>query len=492
MVQLRDFQSTLVDRLGSPDLLGRLVGDEMGLGKTYEALAIEARLRLANPARRNVKRRTLIIAPWSVHDMWRSKIREFMGPLTTIAVVDRKNRTPFVNAVLDGQHDYYIVHYEALRLRGMEVLKSVSWFHVIADEIQRIKNPKAAQTRAFRKLKARYKTGLSGSMADDKPQDMWMPLHWAQPGLFPSGGVKNPLKRFRDDWCLTEEVEGRWIGTNSQGDPIHETYQQIVGLDPTKKDRFHATIAPFFMRRLKKDVLDDLPDKYSTVINVTLSPKQMRIYEQLRKEFQTWIGENEDQPLQLKRGQWFSRLTRLQQAALAYLTWEDTGKIDPATKQPIKKVKLIEPSAKLDQLVDFMKDVTTRVVIFSNSRGMIGLVEDRLSKEGLLVGTYMGMMNEQVRVGNLRDFQAGKLDVFASTIKAGGEGIDLTTASTVMFLDRTWSPFRNLQAEDRCHRIGQKNAVEVVDFYANRTVDAKVRDVNIDKWAKLKELLGDE
>jgi SNF2 family DNA or RNA helicase len=101
------------------------------------------------------------------------------------------------------------------------------------------------------------------------------------------------------------------------------------------------------------------------------------------------------------------------------------------------------------------------------------------------------MMNDNVKQQGLDDFQAGKLDVFAGTIKAGGEGIDLTVSSTVVFMDRSWSPFRNRQAEDRLHRLGQKNAVEVVDMYATHTVDSKVRTTNINKWSVLKQMLGD-
>jgi SNF2 family DNA or RNA helicase len=493
-VPLYQFQQELVDKLGNPNLPGRLIADEMGCGKTYEGIAIEKRLRDAHTG---AKLRTLIVAPWSVHIMWQRKLIELLGVAPRdIVVIDRKHRAAFLRSARIGQAKYYIIHYEALRIKDMEPLQRIQWFHIIADEIHRVKSPHALQTKAFKRLRTQFKTGMSGSMADDKPQDFWSPLHWVRPDLFPNVSTKDPTKKFVQTYCVTEEIQGRVL-KDADGEPridpetgeeLHQIHHKVVGMKQERLAEFHQLIAPFYMRRLKEDVLD-LPPKYFTPINVKLHPSQKKVYGQLKREFMAWIGEHEDEQLSVPTV--LGRLVRLQQAALASLMFYDTGKVDPRTKEPILKVKLREPSAKLDAFMDWAADIKGPVVVFSQSRGMIDLAAARLDAAGARIGVYTGSTPDKMRQPIIDNFQAGKLDFFLGTIKAGGEGITLTTSSTMAFFDRAWGPFRNKQAEDREHREGQKNAVQIVDFFAPGTVDAKVRNTNIVKWSHLKAILGD-
>lgn len=491
--RLLEHQAELVDRLGSPDIPGRLVGDEMGTGKTYEAIAIERRLREAHTGNRM---RTLIVAPWCIHEMWRRKLIELLGiSPNDVVVIDRKHRDRFLRAVKLGRANYYICHYEALRLKDMVGLQNIIWFHIIADEIHRVKSPKALQTKAFRRLRTQYKTGMSGSIADDKPQDFWMPLHWVRPDLFPSISTKDPTKKFVEDWCTWEPVEGRTLfdrngepRVDEEGNELHQIHKRVTGMKEDRLDEFHRIIAPFYMRRLKDDVLD-LPEKVFSPIHVQLYPAQLKVYDQLRREFQAWIGEHENEKLSVPTV--LGRLVRLQQAALASLMFYDTGKVD-RFGEPIKKVQLREPSAKLDAFMDWAGDLTVPAVVFSQSRGMIDLAAARLDTAGARIGVYTGDTPDKTRQQIIDNFQDGKLDFFLGTIKAGGEGITLTQASTMAFFDRMWGPFKNKQAEDRIHREGQRNVCQIVDFYAPRTVDSKVRKTNIDKWSVLKQILGDD
>lgn len=459
----------------------------MGTGKTYECIAIEDRLRRTH---RGAKMRTLIIAPWAVHDMWRRKLIELLDvDPSDVVVIDRKKRAAFLRAVQLGRAKYYIIHYEGLRLKDMQPLQRIMWFHVIADEIHRVKSPKALQTKAFKRLKAQFKTGASGSIADDKPVDFWSPLNWVRPDLFPNVSTKDPTKKFVADWCTTEEFEGRFLGLDDEGNEIHQMHKRVTGMRQDRLREFHDLIGPFYIRRLKEDVLD-LPEKYFTPVNVELYPAQRKVYDSLRKDFLAWIGEHEDEKLEVPSV--LGRLIRLQQAALASLMFTDTGKVDKRG-EPIMKVQLREPSAKLDAFMDWAEDVKSPVVVFSQSRGMIELTAARLDAAGARVGVYTGSTPDLVRQQVVDNFSAGKLDFFLGTIKAGGEGVDglQRASSTVAFFDRAWGPFRNKQAEDRLHRQGQKNSVQVVDFFAPRTVDVKVRQTNIRKWRDLRQILGD-
>lgn len=422
--------------------------------------------------------------------MWRRKLVELLGIAPSdIVVIDRKKRAAFLRAAQLGRAKYYIIHYEGLRLKDMQPLQRIPWFHIIADEVHRIKSPKALQTKAFKRLKCQFKTGASGSIADDRPQDFWSPLNWARPDLFPNVSTKDPTKKFVETWCVTEEFEGRFLGVDDEGNEMHQMHKRVTGMRQDRLGEFHELIAPFYMRRLKEDVLD-LPEKYFSPINVKLYPSQQKVYDALRKEFLAWIGEHENEKLEVPSV--LGRLIRLQQAALASLMFTDTGKVD-RFGEPIKKVSLREPSAKIDAFVNWAEDVRSPVVVFSQSRGMIELTAARLDAAGARIGVYTGSTPDKVRQSTIDNFGAGKLDFFLATIKAGGEGVDglQRASSTAVFFDRAWGPFRNKQAEDRLHREGQRNAVQIVDFYAPGTVDAKVRKTNITKWNQLRDILGD-
>jgi SNF2 family DNA or RNA helicase len=221
-----------------------------------------------------------------------------------------------------------------------------------------------------------------------------------------------------------------------------------------------------------------------------------------------WIGQHEDEPLSAPVV--IAQLIRLQQAALAMLEWHETGRMIPirdpyipdVTKlRPETKIRLIEPSVKLDTLFELIKDEglcqrnhhgsVNPLVQFSQSKSFTKLVTRRMTAEGLRVAEFTGDTPDGIRGDLIKDFQNGQYDVFAATIATGGEGITLTRSSTMTFTDRTWNPSKNRQAEDREHRIGQPNAVHIIDIMARDTVDYRVRDTNIDKWASLRALLGD-
>jgi SNF2 family DNA or RNA helicase len=160
--------------------------------------------------------------------------------------------------------------------------------------------------------------------------------------------------------------------------------------------------------------------------------------------------------------------------------------------EPTGKMILSEPSSKLDIIMDILDSTDQQVVIFSQFSQMIKLLAKRLEKAGISHGVYIGDTSAKNRAQIIEDFQAGDLRVFAGTISAGGVGITLTAASTVIFIDRSWSPSTNRQAEDRLHRIGQPNAVQVIDIRALHTLDAHRAQQIQQKWEWIKRLIGDE
>ena len=475
-----DFQVDAINKLSKQK--SRLLGDDMGLGKTLQGIEIDLINRKESDDGQRLK--TLIVTPKGViaDGAWQRAIESQVGD-APVYVLNAKRRADFEKVASDGRKPgYFICHWEALRL--MPSLRKVDWFHIIADEVHRAKSRKAQQTQALKGLRARYKTGLSGTPADNKPDDLWSILNWLWPSYYTS------YWSFVRRYCIAEKVP----------DPSGQTsgYMKITGLT-NALPALHNEMRPWFVRRMKEDVLKDLPDKYYRTVWVDLLPSQRRAYNQMKAELIAWIGEHEETPLVAPVV--IAQLQRLQQFAIA--SADITGYVQKVFKykdgtqetRTVPVVKMTDPSSKLDSLMELLADTdldSEPVVVFSQFKGSIRLLEERCRKAGISIAVLTGDTKQGDRAERIAGFQNGKYQVFAGTIAAGGVGITLTRASTVVFLDRAWSPSMNQQAEDRLHRIGQKNAVQVIDFMARSTIDLGRRQRIEQKWTWLKQLLGDK
>lgn len=437
------FQLEDVERIIESDDDHHLIANEMGTGKTYEAIAIDIQRRRTDDY---IDSPTLVVAPLSTISGWKKHFEE-LTDLKICAIVP-KNRSQFLDSLTNYEADVYICHWESLRL--MPELAEIGWWHVIADEVHKAKNRKARQTVALKKIKAKHKLGLSGTPIINRPDELWSLLNW----MFP--------KDYRSYW--------RFYNTFIEFEIGHPGGYHIIKGTKNMEDLREIT-RPLLTRRTKSEVLKDLPEKYYTPIEVPLSGKQRRAYDQMRKDMIAWIGENEGQPLIAPVV--ISKLVRLQQLALAYGELEDG-----------EEFVLTTPSAKLEVLKELLQP-GQKTVVFTQFVKMIKLVEQEL--EGLKVDTLHGGISNRGEV--IDRFQEGDTDVLLCSIGAGGVGITLTAANKVIFLDRSWSPATNLQAEDRLHRIGQENAVQVIDLIGQDTVDLGRMQRLDQKWQWIRQLL---
>lgn len=526
---LRAFQQEAVDKFR--DVKSILIGDDMGLGKTVEAIDLDWQRRVkavpsfmkpysvgeAKVRPTLVLTRMSVVSEWEAHYAW-------MRPEMRVVCLDPKDRPSFLKAIREKKADVYIMHWDALRLLmdrkndpHQSMLKT-PWFHIIGDEIHAIKNRKAKVTRALKALRTDFKTGLSGTPADNKPQDLWSILNWLYP---------NNWRSYWNFYKTYVEYE------------VHEEhgYHKITGV--RNAEHLHKQMASFYIRRRKEDVLDDLPEKYYNTIWVDLAPAQRKAYDQMRKKQLAWVGEQEDKPVAAPVV--VTQLLRLQQFAVAsvdivgpfkqrkrskeydpqavaeYLqthygaeVWAD--QVDAFLKKSpelveklprdrryhkwfeveVYKYILVDPSTKLDAAMEVIEDSNEPLVFFSQFKVLIDMFGERLKKAGISYGLLTGDTPQHERKKLIADFQAGKIKVFAGTIAAGGVGITLHRSSHVLFFDRAWSPSWNRQAEDRCHRMGQKNAVQVTDFMARNTIDlGRAQQIQL-KWTWLQKLLGDK
>jgi SNF2 family DNA or RNA helicase len=497
---LRPFQEEMVEKALKVDVFA--CGDDMGLGKTIEGMEVDRRRRLATD--QPMTHLTLVVTTLSGTDVWTQHYEDFMPGMPTYTI-DPKNRDAFERAVRAGRPGIYICHWDAVRM--LPSLRERRWFHIIGDEVHRIKSRKAQVTIAHKKIRADFKLGLSGTFGDDKPQDLWSPWNWLLP------------MKFSSYW--------RYFNQYVAYDKSEEGYRVITGVRNVK--HFHRLIDPYWIRRRKEDVLDDLPEKYYTPMYIDLPPQQRKWYDQMRKKMLAWVGENEDKPIAAPVE--VARLTRLQQFAIGGIEVEQTtrrkrnkyfnhdwprvewapemGEPDEWNVTPqrnflwwrknVTVYKIVDPSAKLDYVANLLKERKDSgdldahpVVVFTQFRRAVTLLAERLDKAGITYRTTIGDTPKRVRDQNVRDFQAGRAQVFIGTIGSCRESITLTRASTCIFVDRAWSPSWNRQAEDRLYRIGQANAVQIIDIIARNTVDLGRNQKYKLKWSWLQKMFGDK
>lgn len=509
---LRPFQLADVDYLAAQR--GRLLGHDMGLGKTFMAGELDRRCRQEDlEIRCGVWKPTLVLCPKAVVYTWGVWYAEYC-PTERVAVIDPRTadtRKKFKRALIDQTADIYIIHYEGLKLL-LEQMHPIRWYHIIADEAHRVSNYRNQTSKAVRALKATWRTALTGTPADRAPDQIWAVLNFLDKATWSS--YWNFRKRY-----VTEYVN-------------HDN-KSVTGANPHTVDELQDRLKPVMVRRRKSDVLTELPPKQYKPVWVDLSVTQQRVYNEMRDNMLAWVGEHEDEPLQAAVV--IAQLIRLQQIALAtprfetklvkkklycYLESGHEGNCDGtpgATQIPedwdgvedpdpgsywhgryydAEQVEIIleDPSSKLDAAMEVIHDLVDageQVVVFSQFSKAIELLCTRLDKARISNGKYTGGTRNNTRNKIVSDFAEGTISVFAGTIGAGGTGLNLQTASTMIFLDRAWKPGDNLQAEDRIHRIGQEGSVMIIDIMARRTIDRGRHQHIRRNWHEVQKMLGD-
>jgi len=451
--------------------------DEMGIGKTVECIAMDAYRRRESGIEGF---RTLVVAPLTgVIDQWVSEFNKF-SPELTIRRINPKKRY----LLMKEEADVYVIHPEGLRLMVDELMK-YDWHHLIFDEVHKIKNRKTKTFKAAKLLgkHVMYKTGASGTPIENRPEEAWSIFNWLYPDMKSreAVGLAHWTKKLLNSyWRFFTEY------TEYYEDPEYG-YIKILGAKNT--DDFKVRFGPFYIRRLKREVLD-LPEKVYQTYEVDLLPKQRKAYDQMKKHLVAWVGENEDQPVIAPIA--IAQMIRLQQFTLGYGEIQTvTRHKQDGTKEDVSTLKLSEPSVKLDALLDILSGLgDSQAIVFSTSKQAINMAQERLEKADYTVSKVTGDITDAKRTIAIRKFQEGESQVLVSTIRAGGVGMNLQNASVVIFLDRDWSPAKNQQAEDRSHRSGQENPVTIIDIQARKTIDQKKHITLQTKWKWIKDMVG--
>jgi superfamily II DNA or RNA helicase len=408
--------------------LAGILADDMGLGKTLQALA---HIQIEKDAGR-LTHPTLIIAPVSLMGNWKREAERFCPDLRTL-VYHGLDRHEAADTLQDN--DIVIAPYSLL-LRDRERWLKGSWHLVVLDEAQNIKNANTHAAEVVSELKTRHRLCLSGTPMENNLGEIWSLFHFLMPGFLGS------QKRFTE--LFRKPIE-------KQGDP--EAMYQL-----------RARVTPFMLRRTKALVADELPPKVETVMRVELSGKQADLYETIRLGMEKTVREALD-----AKGLAKSQITILD----ALLKLRQVC-CDPHLVK-LAAAKKVTSSAKLEQLMAMLPEMLAegrRILLFSQFTTMLSLIEDELVKREIKWVKLTGQ--SQKRDALIEQFTSGEVPLFLISLKAGGVGLNLPQADTVIHYDPWWNPAVENQATDRAHRIGQTKSVWVVKLVAQGTIEERI------------------
>ena len=423
--------------------LGGILADDMGLGKTIQTLAH----LLVEKESGRMDQPSLVVAPTSLMFNWRAEARRFAPELRVLMAHGPRRKLDFHRL---GDADLVLTTYPLIH-RDMAVLGRQSWHLLILDEAQQIKNPGTRAARAVRELRARHRLCLTGTPMENHLGELWALMDFLMPGLL---GTQTAFRRhFRN--------------------PIERHG------DARARERLSRRLRPFFLRRTKSEVAPELPDKTEIQRGVALNDAQQTLYDSVRLSMQARVRKAlAERGLEGSRIVVLDALLKLRQVCChpQLLRNIDHGNAG---------------SAKLDLLMDLLPSMVEegrRVLLFSQFTSMLAIIQEALDESGLKYVTLTGQTRD--RAAPVEAFQAGRVPVFLVSLKAGGAGLNLTAADTVIHYDPWWNPAVEDQATDRAHRIGQDQKVMVYRLVTEGTVEEKILKMQEEKRELLDGLFG--
>ncbi|WP_124950216.1 DEAD/DEAH box helicase [Sulfuriferula thiophila] len=425
--------------------LGGILADDMGLGKTLQTLAH----LLVEKQSGRADRPSLVIAPTSLMFNWQAEAARFTPDLRVLLLhgLDRKQYFEQIN-----DYDVILTTYPLLA-RDKEFLTAQPFHFLILDEAHAIKNPKALSTQIVHQIQARHRLALTGTPMENHLGELWSLFHFLLPGLL--GSADTFKRQFRT--------------------PIekHEDTQRSVALAQRVK--------PFMLRRTKAQVVTELPAKTDIIRSCELVGAQRDLYESVRAVMQDKIRREIDAK-GFKKSQIviLDALLKLRQVCC-----------DPRLLK-LPAARKVHQSAKLEMLTSLLPDMVEegrRVLLFSQFTSMLDLIEPELNDLKIPFVRLTG--DTQDRATPVKQFQNGDVPLFLISLKAGGVGLNLTTADTVIHYDPWWNPAVEDQATGRAHRIGQLNPVFAYKLTTIGTVEEKIIKMQEKKRALAQGILGD-
>ncbi len=424
---------------------GGILADDMGLGKTLQSLAYILWLKEEEKKAKKPHQPCLVVCPKSVLDVWAQEAQTFT-PQLKVSVL--RNRSDVDPAAIKKDIDILVINYAQLRICNEE-LEDITWLTVVMDEGQQIKNPDSKAAKSSREIKSDNRLVLSGTPIENRLLDMWSLMSFAMPGVLGSKAY------FREHFDKRK--------------------------DTMAQNRLASRLRPFLLRRTKLQVAKDLPPRTEEEVFADMEPVQAELYNnELKRIQQSLLGSNSDDDVKKNSFAILQGLMRLRQICC------HPGLIDPKFMN--------EESSKINSLfylLDQLYEQGHKVLVFSQFVAMLNIIRSRLESESRPFHYLTGKTKD--RKAEIESFQTTKdPSVFLLSLKAGGAGLNLTSASYVVLFDPWWNPAVENQAIDRTHRIGQKSKVIAYRLITRNTVEEKIRVLQHQKTSLVTNILGGE
>ena len=418
---------------------GGVLADDMGLGKTVQALALLLYRSALGPA--------LVVAPTSVVNNWIHEAKRFAPTLNIkIYAGDPLTRRQILGS--PQPNDLFVTTYGILQ-NDIEYLSSIQWGTAVLDEAQAIKNITTKRARSSFRLPASFRLLTTGTPIQNNLMDLYSLFRFVNPGILGS----------------TREFQRRFV-LPIERDEIQEISNQLSGL-----------ISPFILRRLKKDVLKELPPRTEITLSVELSEEEQVLYEALRQRAMDDINTPSVSHKGEQRIQILAHITRLRLACCNPQLVQSNNPPDSS------KLRVFE-----ETLLELLEG-DHKVLVFSQFVKHLKIVENKLSELDVNYQYLDGKTPRHIRQKRIDAFQKGQGDVFLISLTAGGTGLNLTAADYVFHLDPWWNPAVEDQASDRAHRIGQRRPVTIYRFVARNTIEDQIVELHQRKRALADSLL---
>ena len=437
-IALRDYQKRGYDWMFALDRMrmGGILADDMGLGKTAQIIALLQTTREAG-------RTSLVVAPTSLTYNWLSEFRKFAPDLSvTVLTGNGAQRAGLIrHFTTHGDMDVVISSYPLIR-RDIALMKDYPFRFVILDEAQNIKNAGSVAAQAVKQLQADTRFALTGTPMENGVGELWSLFDFVLPGYLP--GYNTFLRKYQD-------------GENAE--------------DLLRR------IHPFLIRRLKQDVLEELPDKMETTLTARMTPEQERIYRASLERLRPRIDQLMDEKGGRGRIEVLSAITELREICC-----------HPSLVMSDYRGGSGKEELLIELLPEMIRD-GRRVLLFSQFTSMLKLLKRRLEENGFTTLYLDGDTPAGDRLNLTERFNQGEGEIFLISLKAGGYGLNLTGADMVILYDPWWNPATEEQATDRAHRIGQEKKVQVVRLITGETIEEQVVELGNRKRALFERLI---
>ncbi len=447
---LRHYQKTGFRWLKTMDScgFGGVLADDMGLGKTIEVIALIK--SYLDETAKNDRKPSFIVTPASLVYNWQKEISRFSPDITTVAVVGGKSeRREILNNY--KSYDVVITSYDLLK-RDIDMYSDIYFRYNIIDEAQFIKNYNTQAAKTVKKIKSDTRFALTGTPIENRLSELWSVFDFVMPKFLYSYG------KYREKFDVPISKKSDGVAAN----------------------QLRRMIAPFVLRRLKKDVLKDLPEKMEYNIYSKMEDEQNKLYVANMLELKENLLNSTDEAFSHNRIQILAQLTRLRQIccepSLCYEDYDDG-------------------SAKLETCLELVKNAIEgghKILLFSQFTSMLDIIQKKFEEEQISYYMLVGSTTKEKRVKMIDAFNQDETNVFLISLKAGGTGLNLTGADTIIHYEPWWNVAVQNQATDRAYRIGQTNVVSVYKLITQNSIEEGIVKLQQSKKDLADKIINEE